>query len=279
MTDGRTTPWLQDVDANNNQLSDIWTEQWDVVYRDVIIVDEDLTELGAFNLTTYNLADPDTYTALRDILVGVATDVPFWRNATNPLDVNNDGTISAQGDVLAGINEINNQTLAISPGQLPYLRLPVHANSPYLDVNGDGLVTAQADILPIINAINTGGSAEGESSLVSAMVESLGEPIEHAAPNPFNFVADVSSRRAPEAASQDTDVSSKLAVPHVTVPNRSEPLLDDVALDMTRTASDEPTIKDAPTAPADDFGDDDFGDLEQLTSLLAADVASVWSAR
>ncbi len=85
MTDGRSVPWLQDIDANSNQVSDVWTEQWDVVYRDVVIVDPENTELGAFNVTTYNLAEADNYASLRDILVDVASDQPFWQNEDNPL--------------------------------------------------------------------------------------------------------------------------------------------------------------------------------------------------
>ncbi len=169
MTAGRSLPWLQDVDANNNQISDVWREQWDVVYRDVVIVDKTLTDLGAFNLTTYDLADTATYNALREILLDVASDQPFWQNETNALDVNQDGIVSAQGDVLPCINELNNRFLTDNAGRLPGLRLPPLASEPHLDVNGDGLLTAQADVLPIINFLNNQGNAEGESTPATAL--------------------------------------------------------------------------------------------------------------
>lgn len=161
MTANRNTPWLQDIDSDNNQLSDVWTE-WNVTYRDVVIVDAENTELGAFNLTTYNLADANTYTALREILIDVAADQPFWQNRDNRLDVNKDGLVSAQGDVLPCINELNNHFLTDSSGNLPALRLPPIAGEPYIDVNGDGMTTAQADVLPLINFLNSANGGEGE---------------------------------------------------------------------------------------------------------------------
>jgi hypothetical protein len=64
---GRTLPWLQDV-AN----IDVWS-LWAVSYRDVICVDENNELLFIYNLTTYNLALPVHYNALRDMLVDAAT--------------------------------------------------------------------------------------------------------------------------------------------------------------------------------------------------------------
>ncbi len=162
MTAGRTLPWLQDVDANNNQASDVWREQWNVVYRDVVIVDKDLTELGAFNLTTYDLANNVVYQSLREILIDVASDQPFWQAEGNVLDVNEDGVVSAVGDVLPCINEINQRTFTDNTGILPALRLPEVATKPHVDVNGDGYLSAQADILPIINFLNRQSAGEGE---------------------------------------------------------------------------------------------------------------------
>lgn len=72
ITQGRDIPWLQDVDANNDGRSDVWVNSWDVVYRDVIIVDEDNTQVGTFNLTTHDLGDPASYETLRQMLIDTA---------------------------------------------------------------------------------------------------------------------------------------------------------------------------------------------------------------
>lgn len=163
MTEGRSLPWLQDIDANSNQVSDVWTEQWNVVFRDVVIVDSENQELGAFNVTTYNLADAENYATLRDILVDVASDQPFWQNEDNPLDVNGDGFVSAAGDVLPCVNELNNRFRTNELGQLPALRLPPDLNESYFDVSGDRIMSVQADVLPIINFLNNQAESEGES--------------------------------------------------------------------------------------------------------------------
>lgn len=75
-------------------------------------------------------------------------------NTNNPLDVNNDGRISAF-DALAVINHLNlNGTTAAPTGGF--------VRAPFLDVNGNGQVTA-FDALQVINYLNlhpTGGAAE-----------------------------------------------------------------------------------------------------------------------
>ena len=274
MTDGRSVPWLQDVDSDNNQLSDVWTEQWDVVYRDVIIVDAENTELGAFNLTTYNLADAETYAALREILIDVAADQPFWQNRDNRLDVNKDGIISAQGDVLPGINELNNHVLADSLGRLPALRLPPLASAPYIDVSGDGTTTAQADVLPIINFINNGSEAEGEfSSATQSSLSANSVPVAAIATGPVSVVL-VSDWLA-------EDVSAQFVVPAV-APHDSQadasPSRDfDGFLAATADQRDDdagPSIDRAlrQESKARELNEE-IDDLDEL----AADVAAIWS--
>ncbi len=64
-------PWLQDVDANGDTHSDVWTE-WGVNYRDVVILDKENVPLGSFNLSTYGLHLVENYVALGSILIEAA---------------------------------------------------------------------------------------------------------------------------------------------------------------------------------------------------------------
>jgi hypothetical protein len=59
---GRTIPWLQDTDTER-----AW-ESWRVTWRDVVILDEHNRFVGVFNLTTHDLADPQNYDALKNLL-------------------------------------------------------------------------------------------------------------------------------------------------------------------------------------------------------------------
>jgi hypothetical protein len=87
---------------------------------------------------------------------------PAWQNLTNPLDVNNDGTISPVGDILTMINELNNPQIVNDAGLLPDPPQPPNLPPPFYDVSGDGLLTPVGDILPVINFLNQHSSPEGE---------------------------------------------------------------------------------------------------------------------
>ncbi len=77
-----------------------------------------------------------------------------WRNPSNPLDVNGDGTISP-GDVLLIINYLNDR----GPSAVP---VPTPDPPPFRDVNGDNFISA-ADALAIVNHLNDeNGQAEPE---------------------------------------------------------------------------------------------------------------------
>lgn len=157
MTTGRTTPWLQDVDANANQVSDVWYELWDVTYRDVIIVNGQNEPVDVYNLTTNDLGVAANYAALRDKLVDAAmTEQRPWQNSRDRFDINDDGFV-VPGDVLIMINEIN------ATGSL---RLPPPTGTslaaPYWDSNGDNFFSP-IDILQVINFIEQ-GNAEGEAA-------------------------------------------------------------------------------------------------------------------
>ena len=58
----RDIPWLQD-----SLDEQVWT-QWQVTYRDVIILDENNELIGVYNLTEHNLADASSYDELKLML-------------------------------------------------------------------------------------------------------------------------------------------------------------------------------------------------------------------
>lgn len=62
-----TLPILQDTSTAN-----VWTS-WAVTWRDVVVLDGDGRKALVFNLTTYNLADPDNYATLEQRLVEIAS--------------------------------------------------------------------------------------------------------------------------------------------------------------------------------------------------------------
>lgn len=67
MTMGRTIPLLQDVVE-----VDAWI-QWEVVYRDVIILDRDGVPVGVFNLTDHDLSMMGEYETLKGMLIDAAS--------------------------------------------------------------------------------------------------------------------------------------------------------------------------------------------------------------
>ncbi|MBZ0268621.1 hypothetical protein K8I85_10735 [bacterium] len=63
MCAGRDLPWLQDLADSAN----VWTS-WNVVYRDVVILDRENQRIRAFNLTTHDLDEAADYEALKQLL-------------------------------------------------------------------------------------------------------------------------------------------------------------------------------------------------------------------
>lgn len=72
---GKDIPWLQDVDANDDGQSDVWTD-WQVVWRDLFIVDSNSEVVEIINLTTNDLQFAGNYEAVKEILVEVAETAP-----------------------------------------------------------------------------------------------------------------------------------------------------------------------------------------------------------
>jgi len=158
-TAGLTLPWLQDVDVNSDGRSDVFAS-WQVALRDVVILDGGNAKVGVYNLNTHNLAIAANYATLRQMLVdaAMASQMP-WRNASRPLDVDNNGVI-APLDVLIVINRLNSEGTGPLPAPAAGLSPP-----PFYDTSGDNLVTA-LDALLVINYLNGAGSlatGEGES--------------------------------------------------------------------------------------------------------------------
>jgi hypothetical protein len=60
---GRDLPWLQDTADQH-----VWS-QWQVTYRDVIVLDEDNGRIEVYNLTDHDLSDPANYAALLALLL------------------------------------------------------------------------------------------------------------------------------------------------------------------------------------------------------------------
>lgn len=63
---GRSLPWLQDVDSVN-----VWAS-WRPEYRDVVVLDAGNHVVQAYNLTLHSLADSTFYKELRSILLDAA---------------------------------------------------------------------------------------------------------------------------------------------------------------------------------------------------------------
>ncbi len=60
-------PWLQPVGRDA-----IWTD-WQVIYRDVIIIGPGNEYLATFNLSEFDLSNTESYEALKQLLIEAAT--------------------------------------------------------------------------------------------------------------------------------------------------------------------------------------------------------------
>jgi heat shock protein HslJ len=155
--EGIDLPWLQDLDANQNGQSDVWRDLWDIVYRDVVILNERNEPAAVYNLTVNNLADAESYQEMRNLLIDVATAertaASPWQNAAEPLDTTADRFVSA-ADALSVINALNRDGSG-----------PLQArgqDSPLVDASGDSYLSP-IDALLVINHLNRISSqGEGE---------------------------------------------------------------------------------------------------------------------
>jgi hypothetical protein len=166
ITNGRSLPWLQDVDADSDGASDNFMNRWDYAYRDVVIVDAQNRPIEAYNLTVNDLGQPENFDTLMQKLIDAAeqqVEVPSWTNPLEPLDVNGDTQVSPV-DALIIINELN--TVGARE-----LEPPGDENGPppYLDPTGDGFVSPR-DALLVINRLNEINSVQSAPAAMAAMV-------------------------------------------------------------------------------------------------------------
>jgi len=140
--------------------------------------DGDTVDIGTgWTLTNVQVLNGRTFNTFRQgvatvIMQAIAEGAP-WQNPSNPLDVTNNGIVTAE-DALQIINYINRS--ATSALKLPNPFLPSFAprpvgNEAFYDVSGDEFATA-LDALLVINFLNhqsTGG--EGESFRIEQVVD------------------------------------------------------------------------------------------------------------
>ncbi len=60
---GRSIPWLQDTVEDG-----VWGE-WEIAYRDVVVLDAENRVAAVYNLTTHNLAESAKYDELRGLIL------------------------------------------------------------------------------------------------------------------------------------------------------------------------------------------------------------------
>ena len=245
MTNGRDLPWLQDVDTNNNGESDVWDEQWNAEWRDVILVDSDGVRRGDYNLTPNDLGNSANYELLKSTAVSLAMENPIWQNDADPLDVNNDSAISPVGDVLSLINELNDPVYSDAAGNLP---VPAASGShPYLDVNGDYLISPVGDVLTLVNYLNNLPAAEGEGGAEALATSGDGLPI------------DLPTEKTPLANEALEPTSPELVE-----------LADGADLLASTAGIASPAVESSVDASPDET-------TEELLSVLADDVAAFWN--
>lgn len=152
MMAGRSLPWLQDVDANSDGQSDVWSA-WSAQWRDVMIVDGDNVRVATYNVTNNNLGTAANYATLRDMILDAAFhDQRPYCNWRTPLD--------ASGDAL--INMADVQCLFDTMNSLGARALAKPASgesiSLFYDVNRDGHVSP-IDALQVVNYLKSTGNA------------------------------------------------------------------------------------------------------------------------
>ncbi|MBM4088892.1 MAG: tandem-95 repeat protein, partial [Planctomycetes bacterium] len=114
---------------------------------------------------TYTVKDNDGATSNEaSVTVGVIVDPFPWRNPRNPLDVNDDGSVTPI-DALLIINSLNFD----GARPLPNPPIPPLVPPPYYDTSGDNRIDP-IDALLVINYLNSGQGGEGESAGDSASV-------------------------------------------------------------------------------------------------------------
>lgn len=274
MISGRNRPWLQDVDANSNGLSDLWDDSWDIEYRDVIILDGDNVQVGVYNLTVNSLGVATNYSALREMLVDAAMTVQKpWHNKTKPVDVTGDGQVVPQ-DALFIINSLTSDgSRELAP--------PTTAtfNPPYYDTDGDNFI-APIDALLVVNHLNAFGAGEGEFTALQLSAEPLdvAPALIVAAPSLDWSLLDATTTNvavlrttvvAPTLASLTNDLDDDASPPVVGVAAQSNSAANDGQSGVFANADSAADLDDI-----DGYDLDAGYDLDDVLTSLAQDVAA-----
>lgn len=148
ITAGRNLPWLQDTDTNGNRQSDVWTESWQVAFRDVVVLNGAGEKVAVYNLTDHNLATSSNYAELKQLLIdtALASQLP-WHNSTAAHDVNRDGLVTPLDALLVIIDLNANQPRRLAA---PIGNTPI---TDFVDTTGDGLASP-LDALAVLIYLN-----------------------------------------------------------------------------------------------------------------------------
>jgi len=164
----RTLPWLQDVDQNGNNVSDVWNETWQIEYRDVVVLNGANEPTFVFNLTTHDLGNATNYETLRDAMLRTAIDDQRpWCNSENFLDVDRNGLVQNAdfAAVLGFLNSSGSQSLS-----------PTATPTAHVDCDFDGFA-APIDALRVLNYLN-GLILEGEGEFPAIDLEPSPSPFQ-----------------------------------------------------------------------------------------------------
>ncbi len=165
VSEGRDIPWLQDIDADEDGQSDNWLTSWPFVYRDVVVVDANNVAVDSFNLTLHSLEEPDSYDALRQMLIDVAV---------SAIDATDD-LVSTQSGTTTDINVLGNDE-GLSRLEIDSVSTPQHGIAEIVTIQVPADLDSIEPIIPelIISEIVPGeyielyNSAYAEINLSSA---------------------------------------------------------------------------------------------------------------
>jgi len=154
ITQGRTLPWLQDVDADHNGQSDVWKESWQVAFRDVVILNGAGEKVEVYNLTSHDLGMPEYFAELKQKLIDAAMQSQLpWHSAAKPNDVNQNGLVTPLDALLVIIDLNANGARKLEAPQGTALLVNLY------DTNGDGYLSP-LDALLIIIELNEQAAAQ-----------------------------------------------------------------------------------------------------------------------
>ena len=103
-TNGVDLPWLGDLDANEDGVSDTW-DSWNVDSRDVVILDGQNHAVATYNLTTHDISESENYAELKDLLVTIASSEQETGTIGGHVyfDVNQNGSFDSNETPLSGV--------------------------------------------------------------------------------------------------------------------------------------------------------------------------------